>query len=195
MISFILITMNRFKTFARFSGIMAMLVEYVAILYFVLTTGIALRLDQPISYFSTLPSTKSIFGSAFVLAALLAGVFGYWLYEQYHLDKTFGVVYALMLVSQVIFAIIPDSGSWQVIHLFAALLVGFLMPLVIYMFTKQAQPVRYKRIMIGCFYFQVIAFATLIITMGRFILINEVILGVAFHLWAVLATFDLPSRA
>lgn len=170
-----------------------MLIEYVAILYFIISTGIILQPDQPISYFSTLEATKPIFATAFILAAILAGIFGYWLYKRYHLKKKFGVVYAVMLISQIVFAIVPDSGSWQLVHLFAALLVGFLMPLVIYMFAKQARLVRYRRIMMTCFYLQVIAFATLIITMGQFILINEVVLGAAFHLWAVLATFDTPS--
>jgi hypothetical protein len=174
---------------------MAIAVEYAAISYFIFTNEALLRLDQPISYFSMISTTKEVFTLAFVVAAILVAIFGYWLYQTYPLNKKFISAYGAIVVSQIIFASFTDGGSQQIVHLLAALLTGAAMPLSVYLFIKQAKPQRYKNVMAICLCLQVIAFATLLLSSGRFILLNEVILGAAFHLWAVLATFDLPSRA
>lgn len=177
--------------YAKYAGITAIAFEYISITLFTLVTNSQLNLNNPISYYSTLDSTKLFFSTTFSTAALLFAWWGTWISKEKNLHKYFKVILAIALFAQILMSWLPDKGSSQQIHSISAIIVGFCMPALIY-FYNRANAHKKTKLLFNVFIITEILMVFLYpvsLSFG-FALIAELVAGISFHIWVILATFE-----
>lgn len=73
---------RRVQSFARYGGIVAVLIEWLSVAGFYITNPTNFSGQRPLSYFATVPQTRIIFSLCYTLAAL-----SFWIFVKYHLDR------------------------------------------------------------------------------------------------------------
>lgn len=175
----------------KYAGILAILIEYGALTYFMLATQRLLDISLPISYYSTIDSTRLVFSLSYSIAAILFGLFCLWLMKELKLKRGFLLILVVALIAQIIMSWNPDKGTMSYLHSIPALIVGICMPWLIYYFTQKNKNPTVRRIaqwIILCEVLSLVLFPLSIYLQVP--LIAELIAGISFHIWVVLATFE-----
>ena len=182
---------QRFKYF----GLLTILVEYAAIAYMILVTRQPLSLARTISDYGALDATRFVFGVAFTLAGLCAGLFGLWVADELSLHWNFLISLFIAVAAQATLSWLPDSGSTRPIHYAAAIVVMIAMPIMVHYFSLANKSPLVRLLARWIFWSEILAIVILPITLRYNVpLIAEILSGVTFQLWAVLATFEKMPR-
>ncbi len=139
--------LSRLEQFAKYAGLATTAIEWSALLVYYVKQPVYFGVQYPISHYGTLPETKWVFTSCYVLAAIC-----FWLFAKHHLVKYFDVPLKIFGVSLILFACtglypfdFTDKIS-TVIHSFLAASSGTLFLTGMYILAKKAKDVYLYRI-------------------------------------------------
>jgi len=121
------VTISRIEYFAKYAGLATVAVEWSALAIYYLKMPLYFGGKYPISYYATLPQTKWVFSTCYVLAAIFC-----WIFTRHHLTKYFYLPLRIFAISMVLFAATglfpynPDNTVSAIIHTALALSSGLL---------------------------------------------------------------------
>lgn len=118
---------SRIEYFAKYAGLATVAVEWSALVIYYLKMPLYFGDKYPISYYATLPQTKWVFSTCYVLAAIFC-----WVFTRHHLAKYFRLPLKVFGISMVLFAATglypydPNNTVSAIIHTALALSSGLL---------------------------------------------------------------------
>lgn len=169
----------------------AILVEYSAIAYFIFIAKQPLSWSRTISEAGALDSTRLVFSLSVMTAAVLFGSFGFWLSRKLPIHRNFLIIFCIGVIAQTLLSWLPAVGSTAVLHLFFAIIVMVAMPVVIYYYSLVNKKRAIRKYVLLLFYIQVLALFSLpFASIWKLSLLPEAVTSISFHLWAILATFE-----
>jgi hypothetical protein len=173
----------------RYSGILAIVLQYAALVYFISINKLPLSWSHTVSDFGSTPETRTVFVWAFTISGLLYALFGIWLSRRIHLHRNFLVTLAIGVTAQVSLSWIPDKGSTNLLHFVFAIIVMICMPLTVYYFSHVIRNRTVKKLARGIIWAEVIALLLLpFVATFRITVLSEIIAAISFQFWTVVAT-------
>ncbi len=175
----------------KYAGIAAIAVEYVALTYFLSIGRQTLSLSHTVSDFGTFDSTRLVFSLAFSLAGVLFGLFGTWLSRKLPLHRNFLITLYVGVIAQIALSWLPVQGNTKPWHYWAATIVMFVMPLLVYYFTLANKNRAVRLLARGILGLEALAIILLPLSIAWHVsLIAEGLTFLGFQLWVALATFE-----
>lgn len=173
-----------------YCGILAILVEYSAVVYFFSVYRLPLDWSHTISDFGAIPETRAVFNVAFTIAGLLYALFGLWLSRRLKLHSNFMAALGVGVAGQIALSWIPDQGSTNLLHLFCAMVVMVCMPLTVYYFSHVIRNKAVKTLARGIVWAEVAALILIpFVTTLKVTFVSELIAAISFQFWTIVATF------
>lgn len=129
----------KLEAIAKYAGLATVVVEWSALLLYYLKMPLYFGSQYPISYFATLPETKWVFTTCYVLAAIC-----FWIFARHHLTKHYTVPLKVFGISLLLFACtglypFDFADGWSVgVHSVLAGTSGTLFLVGMYLLAKKA---------------------------------------------------------
>lgn len=187
---------KRLVEISRYGGVVAIILEWFAVLYFHVRTNEGLKGNQPISYYSTLPETRWVFSLCFGLAAA-----SFWIFVIGHMRQKFTTptrLFSFACLGLLGIALVPYHPKHPVsniVHISIAYLMtlGFLFGIYGLAKHNKDKTLRKNSLVL------VVVGAALAAAMGvlpRSItwIVMQIVLGILIQLWIIWITFYTPGE-
>ncbi len=190
------ITRNkRLVEFSRYGGILAIILEWFAVLFFHVRTNEGLKGNQPISYYSTLPETRLVFSLCFGLAAA-----SFWIFVVGHLRNKLTTptrLFSFAALGLLGIALIPYHPKNQVsnlLHISIAYLMtlGFLFGIYGLAKRNKDKILRKNSIMLVALG-AILAAAMSVLPRSITWVVMQILLGMLIQIWIIWITFYDPK--
>lgn len=172
---------------AQYSGAGAIVLEWFAVLFFLLKAPKGFDRFQPFSRFETIPQTRWVFTLCLGLSAL-----SYWLFVKWHLSKRFSTPTRLFAGSLICIALVslvpfdPNNGLNGNLHKLVASAAGVMFVLAIYrMYKTNDDPDFRLASLITLIWSAVLGSIALYIRGKSGTLLSEVGIGLAAQVWTL----------
>lgn len=186
---------KKLAPFAKYGGVVAVGLEWLAIAFFHARTNLGLNPNQPISYFSTLPETKLVFSLCFGLAAT-----SFWIFVVGHLrtryttpTKLFSFA-SLGLLGIALVPYHPENQASNLAHIGIAyaMTLGFLFG-IYSIGRRNNDKVLRKNTMLLVVLGAAIAALMGVLPRNLPWVVMQIILGLLIQLWIIWITFYTPA--
>lgn len=180
--------LSQVEAFSRYGGIVAVTIEWLALLTFYFVSPASFDGQHPLSYFATLPQTRVIFGVCYALAAL-----SFWIFVKYHLNKHYQTptqVFALSMLGFALVATVPfefNDPATFLVHKFLALFFSITFIAGIFLMAKLnvQKQVRTVSLVTASTSTVLLVLFLLVQKDSQFILFLEVSSGLAAQFWMI----------
>jgi hypothetical protein len=189
---------NRIESFARYGALTAVAIEWLSVLGFYISNPANFSGQYPLSYFATIPQTRSIFSICYTLAAL-----SFWIFVKYHLSRHYQTPTKIFTASMLGFAtvaIVPfsfDDPVSSTIHNLSTLFFTVTFVAGMYLMSRSNSDARVK-LMSGA----MAALSTIFVILFWFIqkdshlvLVLEAGSGLACQLWMIWISFHAFKKS
>jgi hypothetical protein len=184
------------KKVSKYSGVGAVLILWLAIPWGMHLIGLHLFGSRPISYLGVDPRTRVLFRSALILAAVLMSIFGIRVRQVFRAGNGFLCFLIIGQLSQIVTALVIDSGQMKQVHTIAAFAIAFSLPPLLWRFAVSQSSGPFRKLSRSLFFAELVSFT---LGLGLFIAVSgvgafgEILTVLFFHLWAVTVTARWPA--
>lgn len=176
---------------AKYGGILAVIVEWVAVVFFHTRGSLQLEPEQPISYFSTLPETKLVFSLCFGLAAT-----SFWVFVVGHLRTRYTTptkLFSFAALGLLGIALVPYDPKDQVSNLLHVgiaytMTLGFLFG-IYFIGSRNTDKLLRKNTMLLVVSGAILAGLMGVLPRSMAWVAMQILLGLLIQLWIIWITF------
>jgi hypothetical protein len=136
--------------YAKYSGVIAVMLEWLALCLFYILEPSDFDGHHPISFFATLPQTHYIFAACYTIAAL-----NFWIFFWFNISKRYKTPKNVLALSLVTFAAVavfpynPSNAASTIVHVTMFLISSMTFMYSMYVISKSESNARFRNVSIA----------------------------------------------
>ena len=187
---------RNYQKIIRFTGILAILILYIGIIYGLFSINLHLFSSRPISYLGVDHRTMYLFRTTLILAAIFMIIFGLQVKKVFQSSSSFILILIFGQICQIITALLLDNGSTKSLHSLTAFALAFSLPLLMWRFTVSQSNKQIHKLSLNLVIAETISLTiglSLFIFVKGYAPFGEILTVLFFHLWVILITLNWPK--